>query len=57
MTRAGANLGLADAVEQRNHFAGPMNPTTIDDLFAPFDLAVFEQLPGGSFDPVGRLPE
>ncbi|MGD1069647.1 MAG: ATP-binding protein [Bryobacteraceae bacterium] len=35
-----------------------MNPkTTIDDLFAPFGLAVFEQLSGGSFQPVGRLPD
>ena len=30
--------------------------TTIDDLFAPFDLAVFEQLANGLFQPVGRLP-
>jgi signal transduction histidine kinase/CheY-like chemotaxis protein/HPt (histidine-containing phosphotransfer) domain-containing protein len=30
--------------------------TTIDDLFAPFDLAVFEQLADGLFQPVGRLP-
>jgi signal transduction histidine kinase/CheY-like chemotaxis protein/HPt (histidine-containing phosphotransfer) domain-containing protein len=37
-----------------------MTPTpkkTIDDLFAPLDLAVFERLPGGSFQAVGRLPD
>jgi signal transduction histidine kinase/CheY-like chemotaxis protein/HPt (histidine-containing phosphotransfer) domain-containing protein len=30
--------------------------TTTEDLFAPFGLAVFEQLPDGLFRPVGRMP-
>ena len=34
----------------------PNPKTTTDDLFAPLDLAVFEQFPGGLFQAVGRLP-
>jgi signal transduction histidine kinase/CheY-like chemotaxis protein/HPt (histidine-containing phosphotransfer) domain-containing protein len=33
-----------------------MTPKTTDDLFAPFDFAVFEQVPGGLFRALGRLP-
>jgi hypothetical protein len=35
----------------------PPNPKTTDDLFAALDLAVFEQLSSGLFQPFGRLPE
>ena len=31
--------------------------TTINDLFARFDLALFERLPDGLFRPVGQLPD
>jgi signal transduction histidine kinase/DNA-binding response OmpR family regulator len=35
----------------------PPNLKTTDDLFAALDLAVFEQLSSGLFQPFGRLPE